>query len=292
MPAFILQAKSDKNDYTDCLRTFDTFDAEVAVQSCSAGPVDAPLVVLVGDSHADHYAHALRDAAESLGYRFWQLTVNSCLPMQNLISKERDCSDYAEQVSTLLQKARPDVIVLSARWTVYLTNRRFDNGEGGVEPGFGSVDPFILPGHEADSADYANALFDQFERGMNNLLGLGRKLLVIYPSPEAGWDVPEFFAKLYTTKIESPENIQISTDWQVYKDRNKAAIERLDGLSDARIIRFRSADVLCNTVIAGRCVNAIGDKILYYDDDHFSNTGAIFLQEQLVSAITNALSKD
>ena len=290
MPSFILQAQDDKNDHADCLRTFDTFDADVAVQSCSAGPVDAPLVVLVGDSHADHYAHALRDAAENSEYRFWQLTVNSCLPMQGLIAQDRDCSDYANQVRSLLRKARPDLIVLSARWTLYLTGSRFDNEEGGVEPGV--VDTFILPDHQIGSSEYPYALFDRFKDGMEDLLDLGQRLLVIYPSPEAGWSVPEIFAKSYTVNPGETRGIQISTDWQLYKDRNRMAIRLLDSISNDRISRFRPSDILCDTVIPNRCVNASDDTILYSDDDHFSNTGAIFVQEELVSAIKEGLTQD
>ncbi len=290
MPDFILQAKGDKNDYTDCLRTFETFDAEIAVQSCSAGAPTAPLVVLLGDSHADHYAHALREAAQKAGYRFWQLTANSCLPITGLVAQTRDCTKYTNQVMALLQNAHPELILLSARWTVYLTDRRFDNGEGGVENGL--VDTFILPNHEIGSPAYPKALFDRFESGIEALLGLGRKILVIYPSPEAGWDVPELFAKLYAITIGSDDNIQISTSWQRYKDRNKISIEFLDSLADPRISRFRSSDVLCDTVIPDRCVNAFGEKILYYDDDHFSNTGAMFLQKALISAVTDALRQD
>jgi hypothetical protein len=290
LPAFILTAKDDKSDHTDCLRTFETFDADVAVESCTAGPPDAPLVVLVGDSHADHYAYALRDAATASGYRFWQLTVNSCLPFVGVIAQDRDCSDYANQVRNALQKVNPDLIILSARWTVYLTNQRFDNGEGGIE--YGDVNTFILSNIDTDSPDYPNALFAEFSKGIDDLLDLGQKLLVIYPSPEAGWDVPQLYSKMHTLNYGPSETMEISTSWQRFNERNRLAIELLNGLSDDRISRFRSSDVLCNTVIPERCVNAFDNKILYYDDDHFSNTGAIFLQNALVSAVTDALSQD
>lgn len=290
LPAFILTAKDDKNDYTDCLRTFETFDADVAVQSCTAGPPDAPLVVLVGDSHADHYAYALRDAATASGYRFWQLTVNSCLPFVGLIAQDRDCSDYANQVRNALKNVNPDLIVLSARWTVYLTDQRFDNGEGGIE--YGDVNTFILPNIDTDSPDYPNALFAEFSKGMDDLLNLGRKLLVIYPSPEAGWDVPQLYSKLHTINLGPSETMEISTSWQRFNERNRLGIKLLNSLSDDRISRFRSSDVLCNTAIPERCINAFNNKILYYDDDHFSNTGAIFLQNALVSAVTDALPQD
>lgn len=287
MPPFILNATSDKNDYTDCLRTADAFDAEVAVQSCSAGPDDGPLVVLLGDSHADHYAHAFRSSADEAGFRFWQLTSNSCLPMQEMIGAERDCTDYANQVETLLREARPDLIVLSARWTLYLTGERFDNGEGGAEKG--GADAFLLPDHQVGDAGYPEALFERFKSGMDRLLESGRRMLVIYPSPEAGWNVPERFAKLYTLQGEDAGSLQVSTDWQIFKDRNGATFKLFDSLSDDRISRFKSSDLLCDTVIANRCVNAFDRRILYYDDDHFSNTGATFLQDALISAVKDSL---
>jgi len=290
LPSFVLQAKHDKNDYADCLRTFATFDAESSVQSCSAGPADAPLVVLVGDSHADHYAHALRQSADESGYRFWQLTANSCLPIDGLEARERDCTYYAKQVRNLLEDASPDLIVLSARWTAYLTGRRFDNGEGGIEKG--PSDPFTIPNTEVGSLAYQRELFKTFERGMYDLLDLGGKLLVIYPSPEAGWDVPERYAKHYILGIGSSGNQKISTSWQRYKERNVNTIKLLDGVTDNRISRFQSSKVLCDSIISERCINTFGDSILYYDDDHFSNTGANFLKDALEEKVLNALSQN
>lgn len=287
LPAWILDAGQDKNDYAVCLRGYEKFDAELAVAECSAGSENDPLVVLVGDSHADHYAFALREGAARSGFKFIQLTVNSCLPFPGLLSVKRDCTNYAEQTDAVLDALEPDLVVVAARWTVYLTNSRFDNGEGGVE--HGPVDPFILGDLETGTNEYKDALFNVFESGVKNLLERGFKVLLVQPSPEAGWNVPNTFSKMAMFESNTFEGITISTDWNNYLERNGDVIRLLDRLNAKNLSTYKSSDVLCNTFLPRRCINAIDQNILYYDDDHFSNTGALFLQESIIESVTSAL---
>ena len=287
LPAWILDAGQDKNDYTVCLRGYEKFDAELAVAECSAGSENDPLVVLVGDSHADHYAFALREGAARSGFRFIQLTVNSCLPFPGLLAVKRDCTNYAEQTDAILDALEPDLVIVAARWTVYLTNSRFDNGEGGIE--HGPVDPFILGDLEPDTAEYREKLFSIFESGVESFLERRLNVLLLQPSPEAGWNVPNTFVKMALFSDAPFESITISTSWNSYLQRNREVTNFLDRLVSENVSTYKSSDFLCNTILLDRCINAIDGHIFYYDDDHFSNTGALLLQESLIDSVTSAL---
>ena len=75
----------------------------------------------------------------------------------------------------------------------------------------------------------------------------------------------------------------ISTDYQLYLQRNKFALEILDSIDDNILLtRMRPDLVFCNTKKANRCNAQINSKPLYYDSNHLSNEGAEILIKELL----------
>ena len=90
------------------------------VEQCAAGPADAPLVFLWGDSYAAHLAPGLE--AEAAGrFRVVQYTAGGCPPVAGLdIAGRPHCRAFNERALELIGSLRPQVVVISARWAVYL----------------------------------------------------------------------------------------------------------------------------------------------------------------------------
>jgi peptidoglycan/LPS O-acetylase OafA/YrhL len=94
---------------------------------CGAGD-ENPTIVVFGDSHASMFAEALRAAADRLGHRiaffcmnghapFMRIPIRRWLPTGTLSSAELYRFDRTRLEA--VEKWRPRVVVLSARWAVY-----------------------------------------------------------------------------------------------------------------------------------------------------------------------------
>lgn len=66
------------------------------------------------------------------------------------------------------------------RLPLYTSGKRFDNGEGGVEAG---------DKYWAKAADPSKSLKSAVIEGLESWLENGAKLVLVYPVPEAGWNV-------------------------------------------------------------------------------------------------------
>ncbi len=289
MPDYLLAASRDRDDYTNCLPSAPDFSIDVALEHCVVETPFDTQVVLVGDSHAHHYAAAFRHGAEVLGYDFTQLTVNSCLPFPGFKALGRDCTDYATQTLQWLHQTQPDVIVLSHRWTTTLQGTSFSNGEGGDEPSHFSA--YVIDELEPGTQEFQNALIKRVSDGLD-LFPKNSQVVVVYPSPEAGWHVPDRLMKEIALGLEDSANPSLHTSYERFLERNAETLSLLDSLKPNDVIRFRPHEVICNTFVADRCVNVWDRVVLYYDDDHLTNSGAMLLAPDLINTLRAALPRE
>lgn len=91
---------------------------------CQLGAADGRVVVaLVGDSHAAQWFPALDAIAQQRGWRLLPFTKDSCIFLDmrivslNLEREYSECARWREQVVAALQRAKPDLVVVSSsRW--------------------------------------------------------------------------------------------------------------------------------------------------------------------------------
>ncbi len=207
---------------------------------------------------ADVYAAPLRAALRAGGIGFVQATANSCPPFPDLVAQGKDCRPYFAALVPALKAHHVDTVIIAARWTAYAVNSRFE-GEGGVATG--PMHPFhidVLP----SSGAYPSHMLQVFRDGLRGYLDAGFKVVLVYPSPEAGWNVPVRLAKLAFYDGEYGESV--STDARAYAARNHSVIEGLDSLVADNLYRVRPDEALC-----GRMSRALMNpwRCLYHDDD-------------------------
>ena len=147
----------------------------------------------------------------------------------------------------------------------------FDNGEGGVEGDPGDfLTPLIgAPRRATPTARPASS--PSMSAAVQNLLDRGLRVVLVYPIPEAGWNVPEELAR---RRDASAVPVTLSTDHAAYLRRQAPILAAFDAIDDPRLYRARPADALCDGELPGRCLNSRGDQPLYFDDDHVNMTGA------------------
>lgn len=251
-------------------------------KACVFGNPNAkPTIALWGDSHAAALTSSLGKLLNDTGASALNFTFLGCPPSIGLRNQDKgpdhECPRYNLEVVNFL-RANPSIetVVVASRWTLYLEGTRFNNQEGYTEEGR----PETLTDDNGFATDKERRLklTKSFTGAIHQLLSLGKRVVLIYPTPEVALDVPDTLARLRRRGIDRA----LSTRMDVFEERNRATLEMLDSLgSHNRITRVYPAKTLCNTFVAGRCVANYGDKIFYRDDDHLSIEGADLVLERL-----------
>ncbi|KAK6021127.1 hypothetical protein OSTOST_13211 [Ostertagia ostertagi] len=258
--------------------------------ACHIGMADKPAeFVLLGDSHAGALLREIDDAAKTIGVAGLSYTFRSCPPVKGI---ELVKSGALDQICSGIRKSFfenlavdnvvPHTLVVAARWSLLLSGKWFDNGEGGVEEG-----EDWLWDVDARGGNYPEKMKSVMLDSIEIMLRSGRRVILVYPVPEMGWQVPFQLAKSYAIANGlSPESG--STSYRRYLERNRMAIEALDGLGErSNLIRIRPDRVLCDSFVKDRCVAHLEDHPLYFDDDHLSNAGARMVVAEIVKVMAH-----
>lgn len=234
---------------------------------CQAGKAGPVTVALFGDSHAEALLPAVDTLMNAAGRRAVLLARPDCPPADNVgVMPNRDagCVRFTHAaVNTLIGTPGIATVILAARWPLALEGSYFDNGEGGVESS-----PRITAPSEKQRQQLANGYRETVAR----LLTAGKRVIVIYPIPEAGWSTPDYLVKL--NRLGLPI-VGPTTSYARYKQRQAREIALLDSLGQhPDLIRVYPDRALCGIVHAGRCETVVEGTSLYIDDDHLSAEGA------------------
>ena len=112
------EARTDRADQVPC-----TFEGRTAgnLRYCIDGDQNAEqTVVLVGDSHAEHWRLAFSDAAESRGMRLVSITKPACpsvpvriAPFEGLGIEEGECTAFQDDAARFIDELDPALVVIS-----------------------------------------------------------------------------------------------------------------------------------------------------------------------------------
>jgi hypothetical protein len=256
--------------YAPCLGTTkEVRDLDVRGLCRLGGAGGVETIALVGDSHAYAIAPAVEAVANRRRMRAIPFVRFGCPPVlreEGLASSLGECPPFTQlAVQHILRHPELSTVVLSARWPYYLEGTWFDNGEGGVEAG---------PAQPRRSQSERTALVQSLRQTLAKLVRGGKRVVLVYPIPEAGWPVPY---RLFRAELLGTVPASSSTAYERFKLRNAGAYRMLDSLGrHPNIARVYPADRLCNAFSAGRCLLALGGQAFYFDDDHLTREGATF----------------
>ena len=270
----------------DCL-TSKGFSLKTA--SCIYGSRDQVKLALLGDSHALSLAGELGKALDKRGLGVLSLDKAACLPIRGLVRqmvkprRARSCIKYNETVLEYLKSSSIDTFVLLARWTLGIEGERFNNFEGGKETG-GEYRLGVV-GHTFNGSEEnrKGRIATRYVEGIKEILALGKRVILVYPIPEAGWNVSSYLAK---ASIHGKDfGGMLSTSFEIFKRRNALTYSALDAIEHPNLIRVKPAEIFCDSYAKGRCLNQLNGVLLYYDDDHLSSAGAKLVVDHIVNAI-------
>ncbi|WP_296702632.1 acyltransferase family protein [Thiocapsa sp. UBA6158] len=216
---------------------------------CIYGEADAPPVVaLLGDSHAAVYAMVLGELAQARGESVLSLAMPICPPALGWagepLSWREDCGLFQQlALERIIATASIHTVVLAAWYRIY---------------------PFDDPNRE-----FALAMEEAIER----LISAGKRVALVYPIPQPDADVPTTLAEAI---LEGRDPNLIRQPLEQFHADQGGVFAMLDGLDrHASLIRIYPHLVLCP---GPDCLFYRGGRVLYYDDNHLSVTGAALLR--------------
>lgn len=194
--------------------------------------------------------------------------------------KDKDCNSSFQDLRNSNIEKKNSIILISGRLPLYLESVYFDNNEGGIEggegPKFKSVDGLSLR--------------QSIVNTIRKLINDGHQVILIYPIPEVGVNVPNYvFNYARYKKVSDLSSIKpLTTSYDVYIKRSKSSFELFDSISSPNIHRVYPHTLFCDNEIKNRCITHNNEDVFYSDDDHPSDKGAAMIAKLVMNKILAA----
>lgn len=240
--------------------------------TCVFHPGESGRVALWGDSHAIAIADVLAHWMQRNGIATENFARPACAPVPGLTREDRvRCVTHNRAVfSYLLSDEAPEVVILHARWAVLMNRSGFDNGEGGREPG-GRI---VIRSADGGTRLGPAAVAREIAETVTALRAAGRTVVLVGNVPEAGWNVPLTLARMLAFGGGPPRPLSTPAERIAARDQGTRALFTALAARDDGVVLISPSDLVCDTVLPGRCVQEADGKPLYRDDDHLSRDGA------------------
>ncbi len=258
-------------------------------ETCEYNKEGGKEIVIWGDSHATPLVRPVAERVDVLGKKVKMLVYTNCLPIFGYTrDNEPDCSRFNDNVKDyVIGNDNVETVIMIGRYPLQFNGEVFDNAEGGIEDGrvikaiSSKVQDTSLFEDDSARIDFVGKLLQDT---VHQLLSNGKRVVLIYPVPEVGWDVPYLLAKekLYGIDRDAP----LTTSYEVFKERVDISYKQLARVKHhPNLLKIKPEDLLCNTYLAGRCAAQLNEAPLYYDNNHLSKLGATILVENMLNGM-------
>ncbi|HEY3145754.1 MAG TPA: acyltransferase family protein [Dongiaceae bacterium] len=224
----------------------------------------APSFVLWGDSHGETLRGALHAAAAASNSAGVFAGEFGCPPLIGATQPQKPtCVAISDALFHLITETKSiDTVILAARWGWWAESSPYKR-EGGPPV------PLGLAGHsDAEVGNHA-ALSASLEHTIAALLSAGKRVWLVGPVPEVGYDVPRYF---YLRSLGFADGFDIAPTRAEFGQRQAFALDLLNDLADRYPVgTIWPHERLCNDT---SCAIARDGHVLYADDDHLSVFGA------------------
>ena len=224
----------------------------------------------LGDSSLRTISTLIEKEREELKFDYFHFGGNGCLPL--LYKKVSDISCPENDVSEIgkfIESINNSIVIYGGRMPLYLSEEGFFNG---VEKEDTNIQTLVNVEYEV-------------KRVLEYLIDNNNQIILIYPIPTQGWNIPNLF---FYEKFNWGETVGYSYD--LWKERSKNSKDLLDSIQSDQISRIYPENIFCNDFYENFCVGSYGDKIFYSDDDHLSEDGAKLVSELVIDEIINILT--
>lgn len=251
----------------------------------------SPMVYLYGDSHAGMLWGQLMRALQDQGRAGYLSTKGGCVSLPGLAGFEdmshQSCNRFAMGAMQHLSQLPEDtIVVLALRWTMYvdgiLSAEEINSQQFNPAQSDPPTDGVVFP------ADWSDANTDDESRKTVVLarmtdaiteIAAKHKLILIYPVPEAGSNVPDRLARL---GMFGTMPAHLSWPAAIARDHARSVEQMLDSLQGENIIRVRPRDMLCDQT---NCMLSDGATSYYSDKHHLSQFGSALVVSDILKGL-------
>jgi hypothetical protein len=234
---------------------------------CVMGDAAAtPSFVLWGDSHGEMLRAAVGSAASAAGQAGWFAGEQGCAPLIGVTRPERPlCAEVsAAYLRIIVETPAIADVVIAARWAFWSEGVRYAH-ESGMPPATLALIETPLEHGLDNHATLAAGL----ERTIAALLFAGKRVWLVGPVPEVGYDVPRYF---YLRSLGFARDLEIAPTLAEFDQRQAFVLNLLGDLPRRHPVGvIWPHERLCGGL---GCEIARDGHVLYADDDHLSVFGA------------------
>jgi hypothetical protein len=183
-----------------------------------------------------------------------------------------------KKINDFLYQHKDSIIIFHQKWARVLTDR--DDQDLETCCYFEPLGVFTSSLDERQK--YLSAAL---KLSINNIVQKGHPLIIIYPVPEMGFNVPLIMQKKLFYFVKDKKVPILAIDYEKYKKRNELIFQILDGIQGPNIYRVYPDKFFCNTIIAHKCIANDKDHLFYFDSNHLSVEGSKYIVNDIIKAI-------
>jgi len=200
----------------------------------------------------------------------------------------RCTADYQARRQEFLaaQGSHRKVVILTARWPLYLYGSGFDNGIGGVERRDRIVAASSLG---VDEAQRRREFFESLETTLSRILERADHLVFILPTHTNGWNVPDKARRVGWTASSLAD---LERGLAIPDTAVEARVKDIDSFVERfqrahpGVIVIDPRSITCSDT-EGRCYGIKGGEFMFTDADHL----AFGVNQQILLQIAALLDK-
>jgi hypothetical protein len=246
-----------------------------------------PTFAVLGDSHAETLTGPLDDLFKTMSVSAYVYTYAACPFIADVgaVGANSPCPRFEDDVISALREHHITSVIINDRSTAYIVGTRFDNGEGGVEPG--DPFPFAPVGFSGNDLKRVVSMTAALRTTLLRLLDMGIEVYYVLPVPEVGWHVP-----WTVVKLTARHGLPLTTGLPLYLKRNRIVLDLARDLSSHKgFVPIYPHDVFCKEETE-RCYTTHNSTIFYTDTDHLSREGAELLVKMIAGKLESAAAEN
>ena len=252
-------------------------------------------IILIGDSHAEFLEFHLNEKVKENDLSLIRFNTRMYLNNFNYVNRKTKKADegYVKkntEIEKFLNNNTDLIVILSQRWSLRLLETYFDNEEGNREESYQEYHSYLEPLNikTLSLKERQKYIAEELNNQINKIVNQGHKLILVYPSPEMGFHVPK---KLYLEYLFKNSIPILSSNFDVYKKRNKLIFEIFENVQSPNIYKIYPHKLFCDKQIKNRCIANDTKNIYYYDDDHLSLMGSKLVVDEIMKEIKKIILK-
>ncbi len=262
-------------------------------QGCKFNEKYPRKIFLIGDSHLASISSDLIKGLKENNLNINIFTHGGCglfldfYNYQKVNNKKIDCRETKlGELENEINNTSNSIIVIFFNYPSYLESSSFDINQLNFE--IKNDLTKLIP--KSENTNFKKS----FKKTINKFLTNGNKVIIVYPVPEIGENVPRKLKNYFSKNLLSidrdeklPENY-LTIPYNIYKKRTQSTFTLLDSVKNENILRVYPHKIFCKKDLT-ICQSHSKDEIYYSDEDHLSLIGGEKLNKIILNTINQLI---